>query len=957
MLMSRLLGQRRFSLRSKAGFILMLGLVAAALTALGIGTSLAAPLFSAPVNVAGGGRLYYDMSIRVRPTDNRSFIIGAKVAYIGISPTDNPNAFDNINDWGDNSFQYPGLAFGPSSTGGMGYAVWRVRDDVNGYQAYMRLLPGGYPNQSLGGGFTLTGRLAGGFGGGKLDQPDVAVSQQSGHVFVVGGVYKNGPARLVLLELDATATVVLGVTTLNTVYYPTPDEFDPQICMDANENIHVVSLYGNQLYSYSRVGGSWTSSNVTPPGGWDERSAKGRSGKDINCAADGTTYLAVRSNNQYFLNRRQPGVGQAWIQLQSNLFGSPNLKSLAVTTSPDGRVWAAMGDDNIGTYASYSDNQGVTFSPREAVYSNTDSRWNSSVALAGSGPSGKVHLTTAFKNLPPPLPYEWTYYSFATYTPQPTATPAIQVLNSSQISLSWNPVQTSPSGPAADGYRVYRSTDGVNFGLVAAVGTTSFTDSGLNLSTPYFYKVSSARSGFPDSALSSAASATTLGPASLQFAGSPGSAVAGVAFPAQPVVLVLDPNGNLVSNFNGPASISLIPNNGATLNGSLSRNAVNGVIDFSGAGLKINFIGNGYQLRVAAAGLSADSLAFNVTGKLAFATVPSSKANALFSVTVNIQDGNGNPENHFTGPVNLTLSPQTMPPGAVLTGLKTVNASSGAAVFNNLSLNVIGANYRLDATGAGAGAESNAFNITADLAFAPIPTNHATEPFTVTVTVKDGTGNALPTYNGPVYLTYNEGSLGPAAYFFGQTTVNAASGLATFKNLMIDTPATGYSFTAALPGSLATALPSALFNVDGYTAPAVCDRILLSQAVDVCSSPNLQTALSTGVAVAGGAVPVYLDHRAGPTGYGSGQLTITQAAPLTLPANAWFDAGCSTGGAAQGLKLIVDPTNKLIVGGNNFLRGLYLSGTSNTTGLFSVLSATAGNKVSCSKVVSEAPQV
>ena len=93
--------------------------------------------------------------------------------------------------------------------------------------------------------------------------------------------------------------------------------------------------------------------------------------------------------------------------------------------------------------------------------------------------------------------------SFASDTSAPsqpgslTATP----LDSSRISLSWS---ASSDNSAVSGYRIYRGG-----GLVATVGTTSYTDSGLSASTTYSYQVV-AYDAAGNTSPAASASATTL---------------------------------------------------------------------------------------------------------------------------------------------------------------------------------------------------------------------------------------------------------------------------------------------------------------------------------------------------------------------------------------------------------------------------------------------------------------
>jgi hypothetical protein len=89
----------------------------------------------------------------------------------------------------------------------------------------------------------------------------------------------------------------------------------------------------------------------------------------------------------------------------------------------------------------------------------------------------------------------------------------------------------------------------------------------------------------------------------LAFTTQPGNAVAGKALDPQPVVTVQDANGNTDTNYSGPVTIALGANpTSASLNGTKTVNAVNGVATFTG--LSIDNPGVGYTLVASAVGLS-----------------------------------------------------------------------------------------------------------------------------------------------------------------------------------------------------------------------------------------------------------------------------------------------------------------------------------------------------------------
>ncbi|MFN0071279.1 MAG: hypothetical protein ACKVVP_07290, partial [Chloroflexota bacterium] len=115
--------------------------------------------------------------------------------------------------------------------------------------------------------------------------------------------------------------------------------------------------------------------------------------------------------------------------------------------------------------------------------------------------------------------------------------------------------------------------------------------------------------------------ATYIGPQNaisqpaLTFSSQPSGGQAGAAFSVQPVVTVKDANNNTVTAFTGPITLSLKTGTGtpgATLNGTATTNAINGVATFSG--LSIDKAGTGYVLTASAPGVTAiPSTPFAVT--------------------------------------------------------------------------------------------------------------------------------------------------------------------------------------------------------------------------------------------------------------------------------------------------------------------------------------------------------
>jgi hypothetical protein len=151
------------------------------------------------------------------------------------------------------------------------------------------------------------------------------------------------------------------------------------------------------------------------------------------------------------------------------------------------------------------------------VASATDSTFSS--GRVGFGTKGDV---ASFDNL------AVTGVADANPTPSPTPPPVAPsglratAASSTQVNLTWTDNSTNESG-----FKVERSTDGVNFAQVATVGAgvTSYAATGLAASTAYTFRVS-AYNAAGDSAYSASASATT--PAAPSTGAKPGPDNTGV---------------------------------------------------------------------------------------------------------------------------------------------------------------------------------------------------------------------------------------------------------------------------------------------------------------------------------------------------------------------------------------------------------------------------------------------
>ena len=178
-------------------------------------------------------------------------------------------------------------------------------------------------------------------------------------------------------------------------------------------------------------------------------------------------------------------------------------------------------------------------------------------------------------------------------------------------------------------------------------------------------------------------------------------ALAGQAFPVQPVVNVVDDDGNVVTTSSVPITLA-VTNNAAELQGTTTVNAVNGTATFTNTTLFL--AGSGYSLTAISPGLrSAFSNVFDVGPNegifLDFIAEPvSSGLASRFSVAVAVKDVFGNIDTNSTAEVTVSITPDTGEPGAVLSGTTTQEVIDGVAFFKYLAITPEDSKYKLTAT-------------------------------------------------------------------------------------------------------------------------------------------------------------------------------------------------------------------------------------------------------------------
>ncbi len=364
----------------------------------------------------------------------------------------------------------------------------------------------------------------------------------------------------------------------------------------------------------------------------------------------------------------------------------------------------------------------------------------------------------------------------------------------------------------------------------AVAGVATFPGLSVNL-TGVGYTLVTTGGGFTSA--TSAAFNIGFGAATkLAFIQQPSSVQAGAAIQPEVQVAIQDVNGNTVATANDSVFL-VIGNNpsGSTLNGGRVQAAA-GVAHFNA--LVLNLAGNGYTLVTSSGTLTgATSNGFNVTSssgvRLAFGQQPttvSAGTSITPAVTVRMLDIQGNVVTNFVGPITVAFG--SNPTGGVLGGTLTQNAVAGVATFNDLSVNKVGIAYSLVATNQGViTAVSNDFNVIPGPAAAlqwvdqppTIVPAVAGQPISppVSVRVIDAGGNQVAGSTASITISIFTNPGGST--LTGTVTVNAAGGLATFSNLVLNKAGTGYVLRAS-SGAL-TPGNSVAFNVRANNATRV----------------------------------------------------------------------------------------------------------------------------------------
>jgi hypothetical protein len=327
--------------------------------------------------------------------------------------------------------------------------------------------------------------------------------------------------------------------------------------------------------------------------------------------------------------------------------------------------------------------------------------------------------------------------------------------------------------------------------------------------------------------------------AKVAFATTSIQATAGAALPVIEVTLQ-DNDGATVSGATNAVTLALATGPAsATLEGTLTVNAVDGVARFTE--LRINKAGSGYSLRATSGTLgAATSATFDVLpaapSVLELTGLPASMtAGDTATATVLLKDGFGNVATNYVGTLRFSSTDGT----AVLPADTTFTAAdAGQKSFPAVSLRRAGT-QRVTVTDSVNPAVTASVDVqvvagdASRLVFTQQPGNRSVRQTfgTVQVMLTDNYGNLAAVSSPNVTLALNPG----AVTLNGTKVVAPVDGVASFTTLSIDQEGTGYTLVAtagALTGATSTA-----FDIIDDVAPA---RPVLSQGATAPTSIVVQ---------------------------------------------------------------------------------------------------------------------
>eukprot|EP00127_Corallochytrium_limacisporum_P005839 Clim_evm4s213 gene=Clim_evmTU4s213 len=417
---------------------------------------------------------------------------------------------------------------------------------------------------------------------------------------------------------------------------------------------------------------------------------------------------------------------------------------------------------------------------------------------------------------------------------------------------------TAPTGVALSG--TVRTT--------ATNGVATFNNLSVNKAASAM-QLKAAAPGVSTTGTSAAFTVLPGDPAALSFISQPAGVVDNEVFLQQPVVAVVDAEGNIVTTDDSTSVTLTADETSGTVSGTLTQTVVDGLATFTDLKHDVATTPVTANTLIAAAnGLtSVTSDNYIVQGASGFAvrlTITSggspsdvTEGLAIPNVVVQVQDFNGDIVNTSTASITMAIKDNTGHPNAILSSdALTVAAEAGVATFSGLSIDQVEDDYQLQFTSASlASAETAAFDVEiptiqfSSLGISTVLSGDAIPDFTITM--KDRDGNVMTGRNDYLTIGFDDGQNGDSGVDFNSDSVvrkRLSQGVATFSGIRLESENTVNGLTLEAVSDNGSTASSDAFAVTGSGAQNTDDPD------DDDDSGSSTDVLAIALGVCGGAV-------------------------------------------------------------------------------------------------------
>lgn len=220
----------------------------------------------------------------------------------------------------------------------------------------------------------------------------------------------------------------------------------------------------------------------------------------LNVTVNAGTYKLVVASNGAYGDIGQYRVRGTVVPAATPTLTAPTNLAATISNGQVALMWTDTNSAETGYIIQRSAN-GSTFTDYASVSANTEAFVDAGVAPGGSYSYRVLALDATTRSAT-------SNTASVTLAPATPLNLAASAVSDTQINLTWSDV----SGET--GYRIERSTDGINFGTVTTVGAgvVSYASTGLAAATTYFYRVVAINAGGESAATPAAMASTQAAP-------------------------------------------------------------------------------------------------------------------------------------------------------------------------------------------------------------------------------------------------------------------------------------------------------------------------------------------------------------------------------------------------------------------------------------------------------------